>query len=114
MLPASISGLTAAARDLPALGVDRKEAGDLAREHLDYRRTVGFVLDQLRESTGPLRRKLANRVYCGGAVHSSADLIAQQEHRPQPPPYLANDVVGSIEILERAIPGLDRLIDSVR
>ena len=96
---------------LSALGIDRYYSNDLVSEHLDDSRSVGLVLDQLCKRTGPAIRKMANRLDCTGTVHATADLIAEQVARADPGPHLSDDVVGGIEILERAIPGLDLLVN---
>lgn len=59
-MPASISGLAYGARDLAAFRIHGNNSDALVRHHLNNSRSVGFVLDYLRKSTGPLRGKLAD------------------------------------------------------
>jgi hypothetical protein len=62
----------------------------------------------------PFVRQLADRLHRRRAVHASTDLVGQKKRRARPGPRLADHVVGRLQILERTVPGLDLLVDSMR
>src|SRR5689334_7388533 len=63
--------------NLPTFRIHRQDSGNLATEHLDHGRTVGLILDQLRQRTGEPSRELTNSLEGRWIVHAAADLFRQ-------------------------------------
>ena len=100
MLPASISGLIAAARDLTTLRIHRNDTQKLVLQHLDNGRSVSFVFDELCHRARPTRRKLPHREQRRGKIHLPADLLAEKEAGPNAAPDLPHHVVGCLQVFE--------------
>jgi hypothetical protein len=75
------------------LPVDGQQAGNLVREHLNNRRSVGFVLDQFGYRVRPFSCEYANGFHGRRAVHTCPHLIEKEEIGSHPTPDLADNVV---------------------
>src|SRR5690606_10642456 len=92
---------------LPALGVDRDQAGHPVPQRVDYRRPVRLVFDVFRGRLRPACGQVDYLVAGLGESPAAADLVEQVAVGADLRPHLPDNEVGVSGVLEREVPGLD-------